>query len=53
MLKVLQMSLLSFNSQPPEGGWQAAAIQADNKERFNSQPPEGGWFSTQNAASCW
>ena len=32
-----------FNSQPPEGGWQArlAAVQA--VLGFNSQPPEGGW----------
>ena len=32
-----------FNTQPPEGGWNCAAIQARRKLCFNTQPPEGGW----------
>ena len=32
-----------FNSQPPEGGWVAAAANHLNTIGFNSQPPEGGW----------
>ena len=33
----------SFNTQPPEGGWAAAAWTCVNNCSFNTQPPEGGW----------
>ena len=33
----------SFNTQPPEGGWQVFQVPADMDGRFNTQPPEGGW----------
>ena len=35
---------MSFNSQPPEGGWPPVNPLAAYCARFNSQPPEGGWF---------
>ena len=34
---------LSFNSQPPEGGWFFGAGTNSFRQSFNSQPPEGGW----------
>ena len=34
---------LSFNSQPPEGGWANRPCRCPHAKRFNSQPPEGGW----------
>ena len=37
--------IVCFNSQPPEGGWQAALVRACIHRRFNSQPPEGGWLA--------
>ncbi len=33
----------SFNTQPPEGGWQCSQSHAVQCGRFNTQPPEGGW----------
>ena len=33
----------SFNTQPPEGGWQARLNIRFARHRFNTQPPEGGW----------
>ena len=38
--------LASFNTQPPEGGWNSPDKMAIKIKRFNTQPPEGGW-STQ------
>ena len=35
----------SFNSQPPEGGWQLYRRKNPDQNCFNSQPPEGGWDS--------
>ena len=37
------ISLLSFNTQPPEGGWVPAKYFIFNFFCFNTQPPEGGW----------
>ena len=34
----------SFNSQPPEGGWQPRQSRCCLRRCFNSQPPEGGWL---------
>ena len=32
-----------FNTQPPEGGWNAPRHFAAHSRSFNTQPPEGGW----------
>jgi len=34
----------SFNTQPPEGGWQLRHNRRGIGVSFNTQPPEGGWF---------
>ena len=34
---------LSFNTQPPEGGWVPISSIARSHNGFNTQPPEGGW----------
>ena len=39
-----------FNTQPPEGGWQAGQAPLGPLERFNTQPPEGGWAAY--ASTC-
>ena len=39
-------STISFNTQPPEGGWIHILTSTGHARRFNTQPPEGGWFST-------
>ena len=36
-----------FNTQPPEGGWQAAGEKEGEAKCFNTQPPEGGWYDPQ------
>ena len=33
----------SFNTQPPEGGWQGEWGATPSLFGFNTQPPEGGW----------
>ncbi len=33
----------SFNTQPPEGGWNYFSNGTAVVYRFNTQPPEGGW----------
>ena len=35
---------LSFNTQPPEGGWRFYAFGDGGYCGFNTQPPEGGWL---------
>ena len=35
---------LSFNTQPPEGGWKPDKKPDGNPDGFNTQPPEGGWI---------
>ena len=37
------MILKSFNTQPPEGGWDGCGHCLPRANRFNTQPPEGGW----------
>ena len=37
---------ISFNTQPPEGGWRTRPDNRQIAARFNTQPPEGGWTST-------
>ena len=34
---------LSFNTQPPEGGWMTDGGRITLTMGFNTQPPEGGW----------
>ena len=34
---------LSFNTQPPEGGWIPYPETRHDRMGFNTQPPEGGW----------
>ena len=34
---------LSFNTQPPEGGWAGYRVPSVARPCFNTQPPEGGW----------
>ena len=42
--KMLQTkSLKSFNTQPPEGGWDILNVSGGLYLCFNTQPPEGGW----------
>ena len=36
--------LWGFNTQPPEGGWDASITTNCSFSCFNTQPPEGGWF---------
>ena len=33
----------SFNTQPPEGGWNQSRVCHSKLFGFNTQPPEGGW----------
>ena len=42
-MAVLLSVLFCFNTQPPEGGWQAYLSCAYLHTCFNTQPPEGGW----------
>ena len=34
----------SFNTQPPEGGWNSSSSSPSIRQCFNTQPPEGGWL---------
>ena len=36
--------ILSFNTQPPEGGWIRPRCCRAGRRCFNTQPPEGGWW---------
>ena len=47
---------ISFNTQPPEGGWMQAQTLISNPCGFNTQPPEGGWgslFASIGLLSCF
>ena len=35
---------MSFNTQPPEGGWIRILTSLLHGRGFNTQPPEGGWY---------
>ena len=41
-----QHIFFSFNTQPPEGGWDARRAEISGCLCFNTQPPEGGWSIT-------
>ena len=43
--------MLSFNTQPPEGGWTLSNMVGKHKSCFNTQPPEGGWSLSQKPCS--
>ena len=43
-MMLIQCVCISFNSQPPEGGWYRPQAGKQDALRFNSQPPEGGWL---------
>ena len=43
MARAWLFACMSFNTQPPEGGWKSAAIRIYAYCCFNTQPPEGGW----------
>ena len=34
---------VSFNTQPPKGGWILSFKQTQQTNSFNTQPPKGGW----------
>ena len=38
-----QPRVRSFNTQPPEGGWDGGIQGGGKNGGFNTQPPEGGW----------
>ena len=40
---LLKMLIVSFNTQPPEGGWKRNVRHLKTHVGFNTQPPEGGW----------
>ncbi len=47
---------LSFNTQPPEGGWPNVHEFFEPDLCFNTQPPEGGWdrfIHTLAAKACF
>ena len=37
------LAVAGFNTQPPEGGWNANRRREWQGKGFNTQPPEGGW----------
>ena len=41
-------SSISFNTQPPEGGWPRGDVVFSENSCFNTQPPEGGWRILKN-----
>ena len=45
--KTTPTPIKSFNTQPPEGGWQSRMSTPDPTSGFNTQPPEGGWVLSQ------
>ena len=46
--KVPLSSGVSFNTQPPEGGWGSRYLIKEAFSGFNTQPPEGGWLAFQS-----
>ena len=41
---------MSFNTQPPEGGWSIHCQFSAAEKSFNTQPPEGGWPSSATSS---
>ena len=46
------MAHISFNTQPPEGGWLFLIGLFLFQCCFNTQPPEGGWLGLDESLSC-
>ena len=46
------MVQISFNTQPPEGGWRRFGWPTAFKQGFNTQPPEGGWGGRDSDGNC-
>ena len=46
----VRITISSFNTQPPEGGWASRCFPTLPAICFNTQPPEGGWFYDQPAS---
>ena len=42
--KIFEIIQISFNTQPPEGGWDKPFQPVQLTVGFNTQPPEGGWL---------
>ena len=45
--------LISFNTQPPEGGWGQSGNFSSDRHSFNTQPPEGGWGDLEAEGYKW
>ena len=43
--------MVSFNTQPPEGGWVLLSARSNQALSFNTQPPEGGWLTVSDKYS--
>ena len=41
---------MSFNTQPPEGGWAFGLVKRGAALGFNTQPPEGGWHNAAGSS---
>ena len=50
MLPFCTVTVIGFNTQPPEGGWAPDCNARSSSDGFNTQPPEGGWGP---ACGCW
>ena len=50
---LLKMLIVSFNTQPPEGGWYFPRYGLNQPYCFNTQPPEGGWVSQVTGISVY
>ena len=42
------MARLSFNTQPPKGGWVSKQSHVYGVFGFNTQPPKGGWVMAKS-----
>ena len=50
----VEITALSFNTQPPEGGWLYPRKRTYHITGFNTQPPEGGWLVFCRIVQiCW
>ena len=47
-----EMLSKSFNTQPPEGGWDTSHHWKHTRNCFNTQPPEGGWVSWSRGSTA-
>ena len=40
---------MSFNTQPPKGGWVTTTPRDNSEKGFNTQPPKGGWLGSYSS----